>query len=244
MFFYNTPYGLYGVLSMKKLIPIYGVALIAFVLITVATNHAVTTFHQTAPIPDRFCVIIDAGHGGEDGGATSCTGVLESQTNLQISLRLEDMLHLLGIQTKMIRTTDRSIYTTGSTISARKMSDLKERVRIVNETDNAVLISIHQNTFSDSFYNGAQVFYNAKGEAEALANNLQKNFVGYLNPGSKRKAKHADKVYLMEHTNTTGVLIECGFISNPKEAMLLNSEMYQRSVSALIAVTISTFLYT
>ena len=242
MFFYSIPYGIYGVLSMRKIIPIYVIGLMVFVLISVATNHAVTAFHQTEPILERVCVVIDAGHGGEDGGATSCTGVLESQTNLQISLRLEDMLHLLGIQTKMIRTTDRSVYTTGTSLSAKKMSDLKERVRIANETDKAVLISIHQNTFSDSFYDGAQVFYNTKGET--LAKNLQRNFVDYLNPGSRRKAKHADKIYLMEHVNSTGVLIECGFISNPEEAVLLNTDSYQKSISSLIAATVSTFLYT
>ena len=152
------------------------------------------------------------------------------------------MLHLLGIQTKMIRTTDRSVYTTGTSLSAKKMSDLKERVRLANETDNAVLISIHQNTFSDSFYNGAQVFYNTKGET--LAKNLQRNFVDYLNPGSRRKAKQADKIYLMEHVKSTAVLIECGFISNPEEAKLLNTDSYQKCISSLIAATVSNFLYT
>ena len=231
-----------GCCLMKKLIPVYVVGLIVFVLIIVVTNHAVTVFQQTAAIPDRICVIIDAGHGGEDGGATSYTGVLESETNLQISLRLEDMLHLLGIQTKMIRTTDRSVYTEGKSLSAKKISDLKERVRIVNETDPAVLISIHQNTFSDSHYSGAQVFYNTKGEGELLATTLQKNFIENLNHGSNRKAKRADNIYLLEHTNTTAVLIECGFISNPQEAALLNTEQYQKSVSALIAATVSAFL--
>lgn len=218
-------------------------AIVCFAIVTFMTNHAVTVFSETAPIDDRFCVVIDAGHGGEDGGATSCTGVLESQTNLQIALRLEDLFHLIGIDTKMIRTTDRSVFTEGNTISARKLSDLKERVRIINNTENAILISIHQNTFSDSVYRGAQVFYCPEGEGEALARKLQDAFATTLNTGSNRKAKKADNVYLMEHINCTGVLVECGFISNPEEASLLNTPKYQNKVCMVIASTVSTFLY-
>ena len=228
---------------MKKLIALCIVILVIFSVVTYVTDRAVTVFSESAPIEERTCVVIDAGHGGEDGGATSCTGVLESQINLQIALRLDDLLHLLGIQTKMIRTTDCSVYTQGNSISARKLSDLKERVRIINDTDNALLISIHQNTFPQSVYHGAQVFYGKNGEGEALAKSLQQAFISSVNPGSNRKAKKADSIYLMEHIDCTGVLVECGFISNPQEAALLNTPQYQNQVCMVIASTVSTFLY-
>ena len=115
-------------------------------------SRAVTVISETLPFEREHCVVIDPGHGGEDGGATSCTGRMESEYNLAISRRLDDLLHLLGYQTRMTRKSDVSIYTTGDTIARKKISDLKERVRIVNETSNALLVSIHQNQFGDSRY--------------------------------------------------------------------------------------------
>ena len=177
-------------------------------------SRAVTVIAESRPIEREHCIVIDPGHGGEDGGATSCTGLVESTYNLDISLRLNDLLHLLGHDTKMTRTTDTSIYTKGETIAQKKASDLKERVRIVNETEHALLISIHQNNFSASRYSGAQVFYAGTEGSEALAKQLQSAFVSSLNPGSSRKSKKSDGIYLMEHIDCTGVLIECGFLSN------------------------------
>ena len=162
--------------------------------------------------------------------------------NLEIALKLNDLLHLLGYETVMIRSTDCSVYTQGQTIAAQKISDLKERVRVVNETENAVLISIHQNTFSDSRYSGAQVFYSPEGESQALAHALQTAFCTSINPGSNRKCKKADNVYLMQHINCTGVLVECGFLSNAEEEAKLRDADYQRSICCVVASTLSQFL--
>lgn len=205
-------------------------------------SAATSTIAQLIPVERSNTIIIDAGHGGVDGGATSCTGKLESAFNLEIALRLNDLMHLLGIHTKMIRTTDISVYTQGDTIAAKKVSDLKERVRIVNETENALLVSIHQNTFSDGRYGGAQVFYGKEGEGQQLAEQLQTAFCSTVNPGSNRRSKQADGVYLMEHINTTGVLIECGFLSNTEEEARLRSADYQKQLCCVIAATVSNFL--
>ena len=113
---------------------------------------------------------------------------------------------------------------------------------MVNETEHAVLVSIHQNTFSDSQYSGAQVFYGPKGEGEQLASLLQRALVQTVNPGSNRKSKPADGVYLMEHIETTGVLIECGFLSNAAEDAKLRSGTYQKQLCCVIAATVSNFL--
>ena len=191
---------------------------------------------------DTITVVIDAGHGGMDGGATSCTGKLESGYNLEISQRLNDLFHLLGYDTRMIRTTDTSIYTKGNTIAQQKVSDLKERVRIVNETENGLLLSIHQNNFSDSRYSGAQVFYATTENSEALAKALQTKLVASLNPGSNRKSKKSEGIYLMEKIQRTGVLIECGFLSNTEEEAKLGSAQYQKNLCCVIAATVSRFL--
>lgn len=223
------------------MIPFYLLAIILTIALAQTGSKTVTTIASSKPVQREHRIIIDAGHGGVDGGATSCTGVLESAFNLQIALRLDDLMHLLGYETVMIRRTDVSIYTAGETIAAKKISDLKERVRIVNETEGALLISIHQNTFSDSRYSGAQVFYAPTEDSKVLAQHLQASLVDTVNPGSNRHCKKADGVYLMNHIQQPGVLIECGFLSNPEEEAILRSEQYQKKLCCVIASSISEF---
>lgn len=202
-------------------------------------SRAVTVISETLPFERRHCIVIDPGHGGEDGGATSCTGRMESEYNLSIARRLDDLLHLLGYQTRMTRASDVSIYTTGDTIAKKKISDLKERVRIVNETSDALLVSIHQNQFPDSRYSGAQVFYAKTDGSKELGQQLQTQLVSALNPGSMRKSKPISGVYLMEHIRCTGILIECGFLSNPQEEARLRDGEYQKKLCCVIASAVS-----
>lgn len=216
---------------------------IAAVLLAAHWGSRVTTvIAEGMPIQRKHTIILDAGHGGVDGGAISCTGRSESQYNLEVSLRLNDLLHLLGYNTAMIRTTDISVYTKGETIAQKKMSDLKERVRMVNEQENGLLLSIHQNNFSDGRYSGAQVFFADTEKSEELAKTLQDAFKNSINPGSKRSIKKSTGVYLMEHIQRTGVLIECGFLSNPEEEARLRSGDYQKKLCCVIAATVSNFL--
>ena len=230
---------------MKWKLPLsalYSLTIGGLLLAVIWGSRAVTIISEHMPVEREHCIIIDAGHGGEDGGATSCTGKLESSFNLEISLRLNDLLHLLGYDTAMIRREDVSIYTKGETIAQKKVSDLKERVRIVNETENALLISIHQNTYPESRYSGAQVFYSETDGSQQLAKELQSAFVTTINAGSNRKSKKSEGIYLMEHISSTGVLIECGFLSNPEEEAKLRSEEYQKKICCVIASTVSSFL--
>ena len=213
-----------------------------FLASVLSCSTAATVFSESRPIERQHCVIIDAGHGGEDGGATSCTGILESRINLQISLRLRDLLHLLGYETRMIRETDTAVNTDGDTIAGRKLSDLKARVRTVNETENAILISIHQNMFSDSRYSGAQVFHAATGDSKCLAEQMQAALISSLNPGSRRRCKAAEGIYLMEHIQCTGVLVECGFLSNPEEEAKLRSHEYQTQLCCVIGSALNQYL--
>lgn len=221
---------------------VYFLIIILFPVSVLFGNRAVTAISEKIPLRRQHSIIIDAGHGGEDGGATSCTGAPESQINLEITLRLNDLLHLLGYDTRMIRTTDTSIYTHGTTIAQKKISDLKERVRIVNETDHGILVSIHQNFFADSRYSGAQVFFAATDGSEALAKKLQTAFTATLNPGSHRRCKKAEGIYLMEHITCPAILVECGFLSNPEEEAKLRTPDYQKKLCCTIAAAVSQYL--
>lgn len=220
----------------------YLLIVLFFLSATYLGSTATTTIAQMIPMERQNTVVIDAGHGDPDGGAISCAGKAESTYNLEIANRLNDLLHLLGIHTKMIRTTDSSVYTQGETIASKKVSDLRNRVNLVNKIDNALLLSIHQNTFTDSRYSGAQVFYAAKGESQLLAEQLQSSFCQTVNPGSNRKAKRGEGIYLLDKIEKTGVLIECGFLSNVEEEAKLGNPEYQKKICCVIAATVGQFL--
>ncbi len=226
----------------KPWLAVYLLTAAAMLAVSYWGGQAVTVLSENSPIARKHCIIVDAGHGGVDGGATSCTGKLESAYNLEIAKRLADLFCLLGYDTKMIRTTDISVYTKGETIAQKKMSDLKERVRIVNETENGTLVSIHQNNFTDSRYQGAQVFYGSSGGSEPLAKALQAAFASTINPGNNRSSKKSSGVYLLEHIQRMGVLVECGFLSNPEEEANLRAGEYQKKLCCVIAATVSSFL--
>ena len=221
--------------KLTAMLPIYIAVLSLFLIAAKGGSKAVTVLSENIPLQGRQCVVVDAGHGGEDGGAVSCTGIPESNINLEISLRLTDLLNLLGVKTYMIRTTDCSVYTEGNTIAARKISDLKERVRVVNEIQPALLLSIHQNYFGDSRYSGPQVFYGKSDPSKKLADFMQSVLTSSLAPQNKRDEKNANGIYLMEHVNCTALLIECGFLSNSQEEQRLNNPEYQKKLCAVIA---------
>lgn len=229
---------------VKLMMPFYILLLVLCLVLAQGGSKVVTVMVEHSPAPVQNCIVIDAGHGGVDGGAVSCTGAPESGINLQIAHRLDDLMHLLGFKTIMLRTEDTSLHTEGSSIAQQKVSDLKNRVRIVNEVENGVLISIHQNSFSDKQYRGAQVFYASDDESAKFASQLQSAFIQTLNTQSNRKAKQAKGIYLMDHCSCRGVLIECGFLTNPEEEALLRSDEYQKQVAAVIACTTSSFLQT
>ena len=220
---------------------LYFATTITFLVILALGNRAIDVLAESVSDNGKQIIIIDAGHGGEDGGAISCTGRLESHINLEISLKFNELCHLLGYETQMIRTTDISVYTEGNTLATKKASDLRQRVKIANEIPNAIVISIHQNIFSDSRYAGAQVFYAQTAGSKALAKELQ-NIIGMIDPTNHRGIKEANHVYLMQHIENTGIIVECGFLSNPQEALKLQNPEYQNKLCAAIVSALSQFL--
>ena len=186
-------------------------------------------------------LVIDQGHGGEDGGAVSPYGDVESNINLEISIKLKCLMCLFGDAPVMIRDTDISIHDPkANTLREKKVSDLKNRVSLINSIEDAFLISIHQNTFTDSRYSGAHIFYNCD-ESRPFAELLQKRIRNHLDPTNTREAKKVPKgVYLMEHVNCPAVLAECGFLTNLRELEQLRSPSYQLKIAAIIASTYLT----
>ena len=202
-------------------------------------RQSVETVSGLAPISGSSVLVIDAGHGGEDGGTTGAAGTAEDEVNLSIAKRLEAMLTLMGYQTRMTRTDSGSLATEGETIRARKQSDLRNRVALANKYQNSILVSIHQNHFPDPKYDGAQVFFT--DSAESLANAMQASLTAALSPQSRRTAKKASGIYLMEHITCPGLLIECGFLSNPAEEQKLLSAQYQKHLAAVMATVLAKY---
>ncbi|MDR0293158.1 MAG: N-acetylmuramoyl-L-alanine amidase [Oscillospiraceae bacterium] len=184
--------------------------------------------------PYAYTPVIDPGHGGPDGGTESVSGIQESRINLEIGLKTDLIMRFLGLHTAMTRDTDVSIHDVEA-VSLRDMktSDLRNRVRLINGTENGVLLSIHQNYFDQSQYYGAQVFYSG-AKNKTFADVMQETLRLALDPANDRKSKPTNSVYLLNNVTRPAVLIECGFLSNPGEEALLRSEKYQRKVAMAV----------
>lgn len=192
-------------------------------------------------------VIIDAGHGGPDGGTSADDGTLEKNINLQIALKLENILKSMGINTVMTRTEDISIHDeSANTIRKKKISDLNNRLSIINNTDDSVFVSVHQNHFSESIYYGTQIFYSKNNpESSVLANSIRQSVISVLQKDNTREIKQSGTdIFLLHHAETPAVMVECGFLSNAEETAKLKDENYQRKLAFMIAIGICDYLRT
>lgn len=181
--------------------------------------------------------VVDPGHGGEDGGAVSVTGVPESRINLAIAKRLDALLGFYGENCYLMREEDISLHDPeAQTLREKKVSDLHNRAAAVQALEGAVLVSIHQNMFPQSRYHGSQVFYAPTQGSQALAEDFQTALQANLQPDNSRQAKPiGDNVYLMNHVDCPAALVECGFLSNPEEEAMLRQEGYQTKLAAVLA---------
>ena len=220
-------------LVLALMIPVFGYA---------GLTYGSDTVQTMSFSPISYTLVIDAGHGGEDGGAVSITGVPESQINLAIALKLEDTLALYGLAPKMLRREDTSLHDeSAATIREKKVSDLHNRAAMVKETENPLLISIHQNTYTDARYHGAQVFFAPTPGSRDIACKTQQDLSRNLDPFNLREAKQIpDTVYLMNHVTCPAILVECGFLTHPEEETLLRQDDYQRKLAASLTGTLLT----
>ena len=187
----------------------------------------------TAPV-----VIIDAGHGGIDGGAVSADGIVEAEINLEITKRLALLMLFCGQRVALTRADALDLASPNAlTTKERKASDLQNRVAAVNSVDNAVLISIHQNSIADHpEVHGAQVFYNQKGTGNLLAERVQQRLNQACNRNNEKTARQIDSgIYLMNNVNCPAILVECGFLSNKAEAHALCTADRQKELVLAIA---------
>lgn len=183
-------------------------------------------------------VIIDAGHGGDDGGAIGIDGTVEKDINLDIALKLEKLLKFYGFDVIMTRTEDIMTCDDGlDSLRKRKVSDIHNRFDVLEKNPDAVFISIHQNKFEDNSQHGTQVFYSGNNdESKLLAELIQNSIVSVLQPDNSRVVKKSGSgIYLLYHAKLPAVLVECGFISNPAEVKKLNDEKYRMKIAILIA---------
>lgn len=194
--------------------------------------HTVVTESGQDAIDTRV-IILDPGHGGIDGGAVSKSGLVEKDINLSIALKLRELLQLSGFRVVMTRETDCSIHDPDAkTVREIKVSDIHNRMKIMQSYHQPVFISIHQNYFQQSKYSGAQFFYGSAAGSHELAEAFRKVICTHLQPENQRETKPCgDSVYLIYHADTTAVLAECGFLSNPQEAASLSTEAYQQQMA-------------
>ncbi len=218
--------------------------LLVFGFVSTAKNGEVISVD--VPVADSTPIIVlDAGHGGIDSGCVSINGAEEKDMNLDIMLKLKDMLEISGYEVIVTRDSDKSIHDTGiQGLGKQKQSDMENRLAIINGQDNALFLSIHQNQFTDSKYSGAQMFYPLENaDSERLAAILQKSFVEFLQPDNKREIKPVtDEIYLLKNSNCPRVMAECGFLSNPEEAALLETDEYRSKVAFVLYTGILEFL--
>jgi N-acetylmuramoyl-L-alanine amidase len=188
-------------------------------------------------------VVIDAGHGGEDPGASSSAGVLEKDVNLQIAGKVGCLLTEKGFTVVYTRTEDKLLYTEQQNVKGlRKINDLKNRCKIANSYEDSIFISVHCNSFSMPKYSGLQVYYSREEGSYSLASSIQERVRTELQPENNRKVKEGKGIYLMENIRTTAVLIECGFLSNEEERNKLLDEEYQNKLAFIIANSIIEYI--
>ena len=223
---------------------ILAVLLISFCIVMFSAFSNITA-HTSADIDDdRITVIIDAGHGGEDGGA-EVDGVLEKDINLSIADKLADTLRLCGVRVTEIRDEDISVYDdSAQSLREKKVSDLKHRVEIVNGSENNILVSIHQNKFDNSAYSGAQVFYSSNNDkSRVLAESIRNSVVSLLQNDNTRELKPANSdIYLLDNATVPAVIVECGFLSNDEERAKLLDSGYQSEMAYSIAMGVLEYI--
>lgn len=190
----------------------------------------------------QVLVVLDAGHGGRDGGAISENGILEKDLNLAVTRTLYDLLALCGIDVVMTRNSDSLVCDENDPAlkGKLKMTDLKNRLSIAESHPNAIFVSIHMNNFPVEKYNGLQVYYSGNHPASyEFAQSVQDNVRVTLQPDNERKVKEAgSNIFLLDRISIPAVLIECGFLSNPEEAEKLSTSIYQSQLALVIADSI------
>lgn len=216
---------------MKKKIEL-GMAVILLLAAAVVSRKeaVIISESQAAKTVNEKCIVIDAGHGGDDSGKIGINGTLEKDINLIIAHKLKVLLESQDFEVVMTRTTSEGLNSSGA--KNKKAEDMHKRCEIITETMPVFTVSIHQNSYPEEYVQGAQVFYYGQSkEGAILAKKIQESMVKRLDPENHRLEKANESYYLLRKTPTPTVIVECGFLSNSEEAELLNTPEYQDKVA-------------
>lgn len=231
----------------KVIIACCGFVSVLFAALSVRSSASVAVMADNVKNGDVYpTVVIDPGHGGEDGGASSETGLLEKNINLDISLYLRGFLESSGFRVVMTRDKDEQIYDENcNNLRDKKVSDTHNRLNICNKIENCIYVSVHQNIFTDSKYSGAQVFYSPNlAESKILAESIRCSIVNLLQPENKRAIKSSDEnIYILHNAKNPCVLVECGFLSNYNESVLLSTDRYKKQMAFSVYLGIMDYCY-
>ena len=221
------------------------VAVMAICFVLISARGSGYARRVSANAQDSVTVIVDAGHGGMDGGATAQDGTVEKDINLSIALKLRDMLDTAGYNVIMTRETDDDISdSSAKSVRLQKVSDIKNRMKIIEQTPDALFVSIHQNHYGGPSYSGAQVFYSKNNpESEKLAEAIQQDICSLLQPQNRRAVKRTGtEIYLLYHAESPAVMVECGFLSNAAETQKLKDDGYQTAMAFSVMCGITDYL--
>ncbi len=223
----------------------------SFLIGSTALHYANEYFsHATASISETdetMLIVIDPGHGGEDGGA-SVGQVLEKDLNLTVAEKLSDLYTVFGYPVLLTRREDTLLYDHYGDLNdytgKKKTYDLRNRLRMAEESGAALYMGIHMNRFSDSRYKGLQVYYSAADpRSMTAAERIQAYAKAYLMPDNQRQTKKAtDSIYILHRISIPAVLVECGFLSSPEELTLLTTPAYQQKLAAAIFAASAEYL--
>ncbi len=240
-------------INLKRAYPLLTTAKITVICIalllscTFALRYVLNTplyILSAANESDKKTVIVDAGHGGEDCGAIGNNGVYEKTLNLEIAILVAEKLSESGFTVIMTRTEDKLLYTEEENIKGiRKISDLKNRVKIAKQYPEALFVSIHMNSYPAHRYSGFQAYFNGKDpNSRTLASTIQKNVRDRLQPQNNRSIKDGGALYILKNSPTNTVLLECGFVSNDGECEKLCEKEYQKELSFAIVCGIIEYM--
>lgn len=236
---------------MKKTVIVYVITILLASIVLLAAaifSGALTPPDAVGTANDTLrysVVVIDAGHGGEDGGTSSKSGIIEKDVNLELAKALKEKLEAQGIKVVMTRDEDRLLYDRNTDFKGRKKRlDMAARLNIIQNTESCIFVSLHMNSFSDSRYSGLQVWYSDNNpDSHELADIIQNNIKSKLQPNNNRMTKSAgSSIYLLEQSSCPSVLVECGFLSNAAEAELFKDAKYKDTLCSHLCDSVIEFL--
>lgn len=217
---------------MKKIVIIMSALTLAVTFFTFEKGRTYDIVPvMTEPVTNKT-IVIDAGHGKPDEGAVNKDGISEQKINLEIALKLKKLLDSNFANVILTRSDENGIYDTEGTIRSKKVSDMKNRVKIANDSNADIFVSIHLNKFKNEKYYGWQTFYRTGDESsKKLAESIQNNLNNYISVENKRTPQSLNKIYIMKNVKAPVAVVECGFLSNPAEAKLLQDSAYQEKLA-------------